>query len=230
MPNPFYTYQSIDPAECIGDSVYKIRNNDFNASEAIGDLNTLIGTLSSLLNIQIVQAVPPGAVHSFVQSTPPTGWISCEGVIVPNGIGTVTTSFGNINANFTDLHAAVSTKFGTAGQLPDLRGYFVRGHGINSDGTSSTGNLGRKQADAFKSHNHGGVTGDDSPDHSHTSTFIRDRAPTTAGNAVLGDENYYGTQDVSTGGANTRHTHTISSQGDTETRPKNISLLYCIKY
>jgi hypothetical protein len=53
MPNSFYTVQVIDPTECMGDSVYKIRNNDFNASEAIGSLETRVANVSSDLKNQI---------------------------------------------------------------------------------------------------------------------------------------------------------------------------------
>jgi hypothetical protein len=119
----------------------------------------------------------------------------------------------------------VSTKFGTAGQLPDLRGYFVRGHGTNSDGTVSTGNLGRKQSDVFKSHTHSV----NDPTHRHTYTdqvavqnsqFINPGGTGQDGASDLGRFTGYSATGI-----------TINAIGDpVETRPKNISLLYCIKY
>jgi microcystin-dependent protein len=205
-------YQFIDATECLGDSLFKINNNAASFDTRIDQLNTLISALTGALNTAISQAVPAGAVHSFVQSSPPTGWISCEGVIVPDGVGTVTTSFGNITANFAALHAAVSTKFGSAGQLPDLRGYFIRGHGTNSDSTASIGSLGRKQTDAFKSHNH---------------TVSSNGTRTGANTANPGANFFASSGDVGNFGAKSM---TSTSVGDTETRPKNISLLYCIKY
>ena len=93
----------------------------------------------------------------------------------------------------------------TTFRIPDLRGEFVRGWD-DSRGVDIGRGIGVWQDDMFES-------------HTHTSTFTRDRANTTAGNAVLGDENYYGLQIV-----------TSSSTGGTETRPRNISLLYCIKF
>lgn len=234
-------YEFIPPQECLGDSLSKINNNAANFDTRIINLNTLVATISSLITAQytaaVQEAVPAGAVHAFVQSSPPAGWISCEGVIVPNGSGTVATSFGNITANFTSLYAAVSNKFGSAGQLPDLRGYFIRGHGTNTDGTASTLSLGRKQVDALLNHNHtfSGTTGNDSPDHSHAYTASHATIRATFANNITDYSG--GVFTNSTGGASTRHQHSFngttsnpSAGGDTETRPKNISLLYCIKY
>lgn len=198
-------YEFIPPQECLGDSLAKINNNAAAFDTRIINLNTLVATISSLITSQytaaVQEAVPAGAVHAFVQSAPPTGWIACEGVIVPNSSGTVLTSFGNVTANFTSLYAAVASKFGSAGQLPDLRGYFIRGHGTNTDGTASTGSLGRKQADEFKSHRH--------TDAGATGTF--------------------GTFGPNAGYATTNGTYT-GYEGGVETRPRNVALLYCIKY
>jgi microcystin-dependent protein len=214
----------IDREDCIGDSLSYLNANTNYLAATIEQINNLI------VNSIAPNIVPAGAVQAFVQSSPPTGWIACEGVIVPNGPGTVATTHGNVTTNFTALYAAVGLKFGAAGQLPDLRGYFIRGHGINSDGIDSTGNLGRKQNDAFKSHNHGGITGNDSPDHSHGGVM---RYPGTMveQNQSGGPDGPRSNFDQNTGGASVRHAHSIPSQGDLiETRPKNISLLYCIKY
>lgn len=224
MPNTIYTYQPIDPAECIGDSVYKINNNNNFAANAIGDLETRIATISSLITAQytaaVQEAVPAGAVHSFVQSTPPTGWISCEGVIVPSGTGTVSTSFGIVTANFANLHAAVGTKFGAAGQLPDLRGYFIRGHGTNTDGTASVGSLGRKQTDSFRAHNHS----INDPGHRHTlASYAGAPDGSVRINAATICCGVSPFTSFSTTGI------TINNSGGNETRPTNISLLYCIK-
>jgi hypothetical protein len=121
-----------------------------------------------------------------------------DGSVVPNGVGTVQ----GITANFTSLFAAVSTSFGAAGQLPDLRGYFVRGWGINGDGTSS-GGFGQRQADEFRSHSHS-IT---------TKYNVVNSSGSNNGNR------WHSEQAASTGAA-----------GGNETRPKNIALLYCIKF
>jgi microcystin-dependent protein len=210
-PAPYF----INREWCIGDSLTILNNNANNFDTRIENLNTLIGTLTAALNVAIAEAVPVGAVQSFVQSSPPTGWISCEGVIVPNGPGSVITSFGTINANFTNLFAAVSNKFGAAGQLPDLRGYFIRGHGTNADGTASTGNLGRKQSDALQGHRHS-VTHNAQVGFQSNVFQGGNGANFTNATITIGDP----TTDNTNGTPRTAN----------ETRPANIALLYCIKY
>lgn len=132
--------------------------------------------------------VPAGAVMAFAMNTAPTGWLAANGAAVSR-------------ATYATLFAAIGTTYGagdgsTTFALPDLRGYFVRGSGTNSDGTAS-GTFGVKQADELKAHTHsyphGGSDGGS--------------APYGAGNGIAYTD----------------------STGGTETRPKNIALLYCIK-
>ncbi|MEI6480504.1 MAG: hypothetical protein WCO12_03230 [bacterium] len=106
---------------------------------------------------------------------------------------------------------------GTNG-TPDLRGYFVRGLGTNSDGTAS-GALGAKVADEYRSHSHSGVTGGI---ETHTYSANDSKAQRgTADKTVL----------ISLGGAVSypQSTLYINPSGGSETRPKNIALLYCQK-
>jgi microcystin-dependent protein len=154
--------------------------------------------------------VPPGAVMPFASAATPSGWLAANGNVVPNGIGTVQ----GITANFAALFAVVGTTYGAAGTLPDLRGYFVRGSGTNSD-TTASGTFGTKQADAFQGHRHS----------------------TTAQRYTEGPNTYQASQDYGDGAD-----HPAASVGDpstdgtngtprtaSETRPRNIALLYCIK-
>lgn len=108
-----------------------------------------------------------------------------------------------ITADFAALYAVVGSTYGSAGKLPDLRGEFVRGWD-DSRGVDTGRTIGSAQTDALKSHN-------------HTVTDLYN-----GGGGGLGG-----------GGANTgtvSTTQTTSSTGDTETRPRNIALLACIKY
>ena len=107
---------------------------------------------------------------------------------------------------YAALFAVIGTTFGTGDgsttfNLPDLRGYFARGW---DDGRGiDTGRVfGSSQEDDFKSHSHIWNGG---------------------GNVQL----------VNAGGINVPATGwngNTSMTGGTETRPKNIALLYCIKY
>ena len=141
--------------------------------------------------------VPSGAVMSFAMNSAPSGWLSCDGSAVSR-------------TTYAALFTAISTTYGTGDgsttfNLPDLRGYFVRGSGTNSDGTAS-GTFGVKQADAFK-------------DHTHTTTAVQ----------YGGGVNVNANPGASITG-NTAITSSGASTGSgTETRPANIPMLYCIK-
>ena len=142
-------------------------------------------------------AIPAGAVMSFAMNTAPTGWLACNGAAVSR-------------STYSALFSAVSTTYGTGDgsttfNLPDLRGYFVRGHGTNGDGAVS-GAFGAKQGDVIIAHTHEYAT--------RTSTFGAASGPNGG--------TFIGTSTLTTG--------TQSPAGGTETRPKNIAMLYCIKH
>jgi microcystin-dependent protein len=111
---------------------------------------------------------------------------------------------------YADLFAVVGTTFGSVDgntfNLPDLRGEFIRGHhgGSTNDPDYATRTFGSSQADELASHSH---------TVSNVCTFqgsIQD--PPGSGNS---HNNTYSLSTSSTGGA--------------ETRPRNVSLLPCIK-
>lgn len=140
-----------------------------------------------------ISAIPSGAVLAFAMNSAPTGWLSADGSAVSR-------------TTYAALFAAVSTTYGvgdgsTTFNLPDLRGYFVRGTGTNSDGTAA-GTFGTKQTDDFKSHTHG----------------LGLRPNMSAGGGVSADGSSTYPQSGST-----------YATGGTETRPRNIAMLYCIK-
>jgi microcystin-dependent protein len=164
----------------------------------IADGQVVLSKMQSTLQSSFV---PSGAIMAFAMNLAPTGWLAANGDTIPNGSGTVQGK----TADFSFLYALIGTTYGAAGKLPDLRGYFVRGHGTNSDSTSS-GSFGAKQADDFKAHTHGFVNG--------RSYLI---PSTTEGN---GREYGQGAVDTQV---------TFNSGTGTETRPKNIAMLYCIK-
>jgi microcystin-dependent protein/uncharacterized protein YjbI with pentapeptide repeats len=140
--------------------------------------------------------VPPGAVMPFAMNSAPAGWLAANGTAVSR-------------TTYATLFSAIGTIYGagngsTTFTLPDLRGYFVRGHGTNADGTVS-GSFGVKQADEFKS-------------HSHTYT-----QPKTPGSYYDNNNDEVGVKELTTDAAS-------GLTGGTETRPKNIAMLYCIKF
>lgn len=170
-----------------------------------------------------VTLVPTGAIMPFAMNSAPSGWLAANGAAVSR-------------TAYAALFTAIGTTYGTGDgsstfNLPDLQGYFVRGAGTNSDGTAA-GTFGAKQADAVISHTHSGTTSNDSPDHTHQNTGPNGGANGTGSGGQ--SSAWSGGQTYTTSGASTRHTHTFTTSGQspagaTETRPKNIALLYCIK-
>jgi microcystin-dependent protein len=167
--------------------------------------------------------MPTGAVLPFAMSSPPTGWLKCNGDAVSR-------------TTYSTLFAAIGTTHGdgdgaTTFTLPDLRGEFVRGLD-DSRGVDTGRALGSTQGDSNKSHTHGfsGSTNTTGA-HSHS-------VQTYTGTGGLGHLVEQDTADTSTGFHNTssagNHDHTFSgttgASGNTETRPRNVALLYCIKY
>ena len=170
-------------------------------------------------------ALPAGAVMPFAMATAPTGWFSCDGTLLSR-------------TTYALLFAAIGTTFGvgdgsTTFAIPDLRGYFVRGSGTNSD-TVASGAFGAKQTASLLNHTHSGTTGTISVDHSHSYT----RYNSIVNNLSLGgnvDGIWQNITAVSTGGVSANHVHAFTTGdpsvgGGSETRPANIALLYCIKY
>lgn len=110
---------------------------------------------------------------------------------------------------YSALFAAIGTTFGvgdggTTFNLPDLRGEFVRGWD-DSRGIDSGRTFGSAQSDELKAHTHQvyGFCG------------------------VSGGSNYVPEPFEESGDRSTGYT---GSTGGTETRPRNIALLPCIKY
>jgi microcystin-dependent protein len=135
--------------------------------------------------------IPAGAIMPFAMNSVPTGWLAADGTAVSR-------------STYATLFAAIATTYGvgngsTTFNVPDLRGYFVRGTGTNSDGTAS-GTFAAKQADELKSHTH---------------TLPPAATSVSGGTSLPGSGNQ--------GAVNTGAT------GGTETRPRNIAMLYCIK-
>lgn len=148
----------------------------------------------------IYGGVPAGAVMSFATATAPAGWVACDGSFL-----------NNLNPLYANLFNAIGYTFGGSGtnfKLPDLRGMFVRGTGTNATIQNtggqyvSAGNIGTTQIDTFGSHYHTGI-------------------PVGVSKTLAGGSTNY---DI-----NVDRSGATSSVGAQETRPVNISLLYCIK-
>ena len=148
--------------------------------------------------------VPTGAVIPFAMNSAPTGWLAANGGEYSK-TGTYATLFAAIGVTYGETNGAGGTGT-THFRVPDLRGYFVRGAGTNADGTEA-GAFGVKQADGIRDHTH----------------RWRYNGSTTPG-GVVGINNADGN-----GGAAYDIGMTPGTSA-TETRPRNIAFLYCIKF
>ncbi|MEY3367890.1 MAG: hypothetical protein RI973_1045 [Bacteroidota bacterium] len=175
----------------------------------------------------------PGSVTSFAGATLPSGWLLCNGEALSS-------------ADYPILFAVLGTKFGDGSgginggpskdfNLPDLRGEFIRGLD-NGKGVDANRVLGTAQGSATKAPTTPfTATAASGGQHHHTfptrnTTWIY--AEHSENNRISAAP----TPVSSTGTTNTSgvgdHSHTvnINSGGDPETRPRNFSLRYIIKY
>jgi microcystin-dependent protein len=156
----------------------------------------------------IAVAAPTGAILNWTTVTPPTGWLECDGSAVSR-------------ATYAALYAVISDTFGngdgsTTFNLPDLRGEFVRGYddgtrGIDPDARS----MGDNQGDSIIGHYHNA---------SAQAIFQISGGTNAARNSLSGAA---GGTYASSGPYKTSDSSYIGT--DTETRPRNVALMYIIK-
>ena len=149
-------------------------------------------------------AMPAGAVIFVAMDTAPSGYLKANGAAVSR-------------TTYSDLFAAIGTTFGvgdgsTTFALPDMRGEFPRGWDDGRD-VDSGRVFGSAQSDQVIEHIHrvGTATAALGPD--------ANRMPA---NATL-TGGVYATSGV-------RDASNTAFIGGTETRPRNIALLACIKF
>lgn len=154
---------------------------------------------------EVNQRMPVSSIVYFPRTTAPSGWMKANGAAVSR-------------TAYAELFAAIGTTFGSGDgvntfNLPDLRGEFIRclddGRGVDNGRV-----MGSAQGDSVKSHEHdlptttGGSGG-------NRAGIIDDAFKVTYPNNLAPTDNY--------------RAYTFST-GGTETRPRNIALLACIKF
>lgn len=175
-------------------------------------------------------SMPTGIVNPFAGATAPSGWLLCDGT------EKAIASYPELYSLLTTIYGALTNGSGGAGsthfRVPDLRGRTVAGKddmgGSAASRLTSTvltasntlGATGGTQTHTLASgesgvpaHGHPASSGNDSPDHSHgahggtfdngVATVYTNRWSTA--NGFVRD----------TGGASTRHTHTVTVSNNT---------------
>nr|VFJ58546.1 MAG: Collagen triple helix repeat-containing protein [Candidatus Kentron sp. FW] len=173
----------------------------------VGDVE-IEGNLSVSEAIHGYGASPIGSITAYIGTTVPDGWKECNGQAISR-------------MEYADIFSVIGTTYGggdssTTFNLPDLRGYFLRGWdhnlageddrvGIDVDGVAAGRGIGDEQDDAFRSHRH--------------------RQQSNHENCCGGSMHLkYGQSDYSQYTSN----YTTFS-GGSETRPKNIAVMYIIR-
>lgn len=189
-----------------------------------------------------LNGVPVGTILPFAGTTAPSGFLVCDGQAV------------NRTGTYADLYTAIGTNWGsgnnsTTFNVPDLRGMFLRGYSGSSNddpnkstrtsrnGGQSGNNVGSYQASDNKSHNHTGSTGS-AGSHTHNVLLPMDQAGSSdittidanVENTGGDDEGIYTFNNATSSSGSHTHTVTINNNGGTEARPRNVYVLYIIKY
>ena len=189
----------------------KMADNSINSDELV---NNSVG-LAKLATAVANSLNPVGTVIWYAGSTAPAGYLKANGEAIANGSGTTQ----GVTADFSALYAIVGAN------LPDLRGEFIRGFD-DGKGTDNGRLIRSTQSDDFKEHTHTASVTD--PGHTHVVNTAyhtgqrSDASPAEHDNA----SNTNRTTTSNTTGISVSNANT----GGTETRPRNIALLACIKY
>ncbi|MBU0487030.1 MAG: tail fiber protein [Bacteroidetes bacterium] len=176
---------------------------------------------------ETLQPVPAGTVVAYFGTTPPSGWLLCDGTAISR-------------TTYANLYAAIGSFCGsgdgsTTFNLPDLRGVFLRGvNGTRSDtiadpdkdnrvasksGGNTGNNVGSLQNDAFQGHWHSYYTNYTSLTTEGGANRVDEISTSNIGFTPVGRLG----QPISDGTSGTPRT-------TSETRPKNVYVYYIIKY
>lgn len=176
-----------------------------------GDVNAFAAGIKAAIDALVASGggLKPGAVVAYAGATPPLGWLECNGSPVSR-------------SGFPGLFTAIGTAWGagdgsTTFNLPDLRGEFLRGwdHGRGIDADRL---LGSAQAEAFKAHRHlNGMANDVGHGQVYVYGITSDGMPGSASGNIADDLGSAQIQGYT------------STDGGTETRPRNAAVMYCIK-
>ena len=209
-----------------------LANNSVN-TDKIADASITAAKLTDAAKVTLLN--PIGTVIWFAGSSAPSGYLKCNGDSIPNGSGTVQ----GISSNFLELYNVIGSA------LPDLRGEFIRGwddgRGIDTGRSIKT-----TQSDQNEAHVHSVSISGNADTHYHYFPGDDQLENGQSSNPAGKWQNIYDatfSYDASSSGSgggkiwrtsptSTDHTHSINetSHGGGEARPRNVSLLACIKY
>lgn len=186
----------------VGDTVWVVRN---------GNTLFILGKLGG----GTAATVPVGSITAYWGTTAPSGWLLCDGAAIP--------------AQYTALIALVGAN------TPNLKGRVIVGYNAAEAEFDALGETGGAKTVALSgaetgahshglnAHTHGGTTGNDSPDHVHSSARVRNTGAHAHNNDAVNEVgaspdsgSFFGTG-YSTFGASVRHAHSIPADSGSTT-------------
>jgi hypothetical protein len=183
-----------------------------------------IRMIESNLVTRIKEACPVGTVAAFAGEQMPEGWLPCDGRMLKR------------NAYTESLYAAIGTLYGegidaATGKrmgdfnLPDYRGYFLRGLDDNTNPPRDPSRESRKHliTGAVIGAKVGSAQEDTFKDHQHSHRWFKYESTGEGPHIPAGDP-------LSWDPGAERLTSTAEQGGGPETRPKNVYVHWIIKY
>ena len=202
---------------------------------------------SGNLSFSLIQGVPSGSVFCMAVATVPSGYLECNGQSVSR------TTYA---ALFAIIGTQYGSSSGSTFKVPDLRGEFIRGFD-NGRGADSGRQIGSHQSNSNAQHTHSHTHNHSYSGTTSTKSLrgtVQQIAETFAASGTttgvfskLGNFNSLNTpalvDQTAAGGfaMNADHDHTFSGttgnqssnntgpDGGTESRPRNIAMMYVIK-
>ena len=201
VPGDYWFYQMSE----------EIRNVIINAG-LTPDIDDLTQLSAAILKL----GVPVASIVAMTTTRVPSGFIECNGAAISR-------------STYNNLFRAISTTFGAGDgsktfNLPDLRGEFIRGFD-NGRGVDAGRDFGSQQADSLRAHRH------------FILSAVYDFSTISGSDVTATNQVRYASRGNGRDWAYFTHATNVdatvgrsSETGGAETRPRNIALMYCIKY
>lgn len=180
-------------------------------------VNTIVFSNGSEVYFAQQNTTPSGSIIQFAGSIAPSGYLICDGSAINR-------------TTYPNLFAAIGTAWGpgngtTTFNVPDLRGIFLRGTGVNGTYSNAIGaSVGTSTAGVVGSHTHS------DSGHAHAvspnNSYFYYQPSGNYRPAGAGDISLSSTITIQTGYANIQP----NQPAGTENTPTNAAVLYCIKF
>ena len=167
--------------------------------------------------------IPAGVVFQSAATAAPYGYLTCDGTEV-------------LKTDYPALYAAIGDTYGTptGGSLyfclPDYRGKFLRGYDGSAGNDPDKASRTAMKTGAVTGNNVGSVQSDEILLHGHPYRTGLAGSSTDATGGLALEVSNQSNRAAYTGALDSDPNHQISGTGGNETRPKNVTVNFIIKY